>query len=441
MVETTESGSSGLFQFGGIVSDEKLQQLNTPERRNRVYREMADNDPVCGAMLFVVDMLIRQLEWEARPFEEGVAADEEVARFVNSCIDDMNKPFHEVVSEVLSFLIYGWSWHEVVFKRRMGRLDEDFGVDNATILSPNRVSPDNPSSRFDDGLWGWHKIAGRAQETLDRWVFDGNGELLGMVQRAPPQYAEKPIAVQNSLHFRTTMVRNNPEGRSIFRNAYRPWYFKKTIEEIQAVGIERDLTGLPVMWVPDEIMQADAPAQAVALRNQLESMIRNIRRGHQEGLLIPLEYNQGGQKMYDFSLVHTGGTRQMDTGKVLEYYDRRIAGAALIDFITMGHESVGSFALADSKTDMFGVALGAWVKVIADQFNDKAIPQLLRINGMDESRAPELVHSDLESMDLDTLGQFIDRLAGAGATLFPDDELQSQLLDEANLISGSREEL
>lgn len=33
----------------------------------------------------------------------------------------------------------------------------------------------------------------------------------------------------------------DPEGKSILRNAYRSWYFKKRIQEIEGIGIEATL--------------------------------------------------------------------------------------------------------------------------------------------------------------------------------------------------------
>ena len=63
------------------------------------------------------------------------------------------------------------------------------------------------------------------------------------MQLAPPSYKQVVIPMEKCLLFRTQTHKNNPEGRSILRNAYRSWYFKKRIEEIEGVGIERDLAG------------------------------------------------------------------------------------------------------------------------------------------------------------------------------------------------------
>ena len=71
--------------------------------------------------------------------------------------------------------------------------------------------------------------------------------------------------MEKCLLFRTQTHKNNPEGRSILRNAYRSWYFKKRIEEIEGVGIERDLAGIPIAYVDPAIMSAGATADQQAM--------------------------------------------------------------------------------------------------------------------------------------------------------------------------------
>jgi hypothetical protein len=238
-------------------------------------------------------------------------------------------------------------------------------------------------------------------------------------------------------------VRNNPEGNSILRNAYRPWYYKKVIEEIQAVGIERDLAGLPVLYVPEELMRSDLNPQQQAIRNSLEEVVRNVRRGNEDGILLPRRLAEGGgtESMYELKLLNSGGSRQFDTKQILEYYDQRIAVTSVADFVLLGHKAVGSFALADNKTNIFAMAIRAWLGVLADQFNERAIPQLLRINGMDATRSPRLVHSDIETVDLSVLGTYIKTLTDSGMDLFPNTELEQYLYSQAGLPGGSDVEL
>ena len=61
---------------------------------------------------------------------------------------------------------------------------------------------------------------------------------------------------------------------------------------------------------------------------------------------------------------------------------RRIATVMLADFILMGQDKVGSYALSTSKTRIFATAIEAWLDLIANVINEQAIKPLLRVNGL-----------------------------------------------------------
>lgn len=407
---TEEVGQSGLIQWGGRISEEFLKQLEGDKGR-KVFREMADNDPVIGAILFAVDMTMRQVEWRIDPADESDEA-LDVAEFMESCMTDMSVSWADTMSSILSFLPFGWSYSELVYKVR-GGLD---------TRNPKR------RSEHDDGKIGWRKIAIRSQDSLFKWEFDPeDGGIMGMWQSAPPSYTPTYIPIEKALLFRTQAYKNNPEGRSALRNAYRPWFMKKRIEEIEAIGVERDLAGLPVAWVPPGLLADSATADEKAALAAIKDLVASIKRDEQEGIVFPLAMDERGNKRYDLTLLSTGGRRQFDTDPIIARYDQRIAMTVLADFILLGHENVGSFALGSSKVDMFGTALGAWLDEISGVFNRYAIPRLMELNNIDVDLYPTLSHADVQSVDLAELGGFITSLTGAGMTLFPDPGLEEHI--------------
>ena len=109
-----EYGQTGLFRFNtGWIYEEFLSELQG-RRGIEVYKEMAENDDVIGAILFATEMLMRQCKWSiqnAGNTQEDLAA----AEFVRSCMNDMEETWSDFISEVLSFLTYGWSYHEIVY--------------------------------------------------------------------------------------------------------------------------------------------------------------------------------------------------------------------------------------------------------------------------------------------------------------------------------------
>ena len=421
-----ELGVTGLKHWSGRVNEEWLNELKG-YRSISTIKEMRDNDPIVGAILYAVDMLIRQVDWKVEPFSDKNKHVKD-AEFLESCMNDMSTEWTKLLSEILSFLPFGFSYHEIVYKKRKGKVKDNPGK----------------SSKYKDGKIGWRKIPIRSQDTLDSWIFDDNGDPKAFKQQLWHQDLTSinrknavggviTIPFTRGLLFRTTSYKGNPQGRSILRNAYRPWYFKKRIEEVEGIGIERDLAGLPVMQVPAKIMSSAATADEQQIYNACKEIVTNIRRDEQEGIIIPGDSDAAGNRLYDLRLLSTGGQRQFDTNAIVGRYDQRIAMVVLADFVLLGHEKVGSFALSDSKTSLFATAIGAWLDEIKSVFNRHAIPRLFAMNGNDSEEIPQLTYGDIESPDLTALGGFIREMAGAGAVLFPDGDLEDHLRDLANL--------
>jgi hypothetical protein len=410
-----ETGLTGLKRSSGHIWEEFLPQLQG-YRADGVYKEMRDNDPVIGAILYAIDRLVRQVGWRVQAVSKK-KDDELAANFVDSCMHDMSHSWEDLISETLSMLVFGWSYHEVVYKRRKGPDQKD---------SRNR-------SRYDDGLVGWRKIPVRAQETLISWIFDDKGGIMGMRQSPPPYYNLVDIPIEKALLFRTNAHKNNPQGRSILRNAYRPYWFKKRIEEVEAIGVERDLAGFPVMYVDPQIMRSDASTAQQTVFNDYKELVSNIRRDQQEGVILPAIYDEQGHQLYRLELLSSGGSRAFSTSEIIQRYDQRIAMTCLADFILLGQQNHGSFALSVDKTDLFATSLRTWLEIIRTVFNQYAIPKLFKLNGFDTTRLPTLEFSDIETPPLGELGNYIQVLAGAGVPLFPDDELENYLRGIASL--------
>jgi hypothetical protein len=421
-LDLEEFGSTGLRRSGGTVYEEFLTNLRGI-RGAKVYREMADNDPVIGSMLYAIEKVITRLEWRVDPFQEtkdsestSSEADEETGKFIEDCLHDMSDSWDQTLSSILSMLIFGYSYHEIVYKYRGGLEAKD----------------GSRRSKYSDGKIGWRKFPIRAQETLFRWDIDETGGINGMVQVDPSGGGTHYIPIEKAMLFRTSVNKNNPEGRSLLRNAYRPWYFKKRIEEIEAIGIERDLAGLPVAFVPPEYLSASASDAQKAVLASVQQIVTSIKRNEQEGVVFPTLYDENGNKQFDLNLLSSGGSRQFDTDKIIQRYDQRMSMSILSDFILLGSDRVGSYALGSTKMDLWSMAVDSIAKNIAEVINSYAIPRLMKLNGMDTTRCPELSYGEINHVDLTEIGNFVTQLAQAGV-LVPDANLEQYLRDLAGL--------
>jgi len=130
-----EIGSTGLLRDGGVIREEYLRELQG-DRWYRVVKEMID-DPIVGATLFAIEMMMRQVVWEIKPNKSGKQAD---ADFVQECLSDMSFTWADTLGEILTMLPYGWSLLEIVYKVRGGPSDDPMY-----------------NSKYNDGRIGWRK--------------------------------------------------------------------------------------------------------------------------------------------------------------------------------------------------------------------------------------------------------------------------------------------
>lgn len=399
-VNFKQLGTTGLRRYGPYVYEEFLPELRWPFA-GKIYQEMADNDPVIGAILYLAEMLIRGTSWNVEPASRS-KEDIEAAEFLESCMHDMDTSWANTICEILSMLTYGFSFHEEVYKVRRGP-DEKNG---------------RYKSKYSDGRIGWRRLPVRAQTSLHEWEFNKEGDVTAFIQCAEPDFKIVRIPMSKGLLFRTRISRDNPEGKSLLRNAYRPWFFKKHFEEIEGIGIERDLAGFPVLTSPEDLdLWNDDDERMVALRARAEELVASVRRDSEEGVLLP-----AGWKL---ELLSSGSGRQINIGETIDRYDNRIAITMLSDIILIGNNKTGSFALADTKQSMLAGALQAQLQNIADVFNSKAVPDLFSYNDFTGiTGLPKIEPGQIQTPSLKELSLI---LRAMGLNIAGDIELQKYL--------------
>jgi hypothetical protein len=403
----SEQGITGLWQFSGYLDEEKLLQLRG-WRGVRVYRQMMDNDATIGAINFAFEMLLRHTDWRVEPASDS-PEDLGYAEFVEGCRQDMSLSWESHIAEVLTMLGFGWSCAEIVYKKRLGpdQTDSKF------------------KSKYNDGCIGWRKLAPRAQETLQHWEFDEDGGVCGWWQQPPQGGGLIYLPIEKILLFRTTDRKNNPEGRSLYRNCYTAWYRKKEMERIESIGAERDLAGMPICYVPREWMDTTADSNTKAMLTEIKKIVRNVRNDEQMGLVFPSIYDpETKAQLLKFDLISTASRKQVDTNAIIGRYVQDILTSVLANVLTLGQNAVGSYALASSKTNMLAVAMGALMDSICSVHNRFSIPRLFEVNNFKPKNGPpKLVHGDLEKQDMQILcAALLQVVQAGGVTLGGEDD-------------------
>lgn len=415
-----EIGRTGLKRTGGYLDEEFLPQLKG-RKWVQVAREMSTNDAIVGALLFALKRLMSQVDWPVEP-ASAKPEDRKLAEYVEQCRDDMTESWSSFIMEGFSCLEYGWSWHEMCWKKRLGP------------WYSNDKDGDLHRSKYDDGKVGIAKLPIRSQESFQRWVFDPrNNEVTGLVQMPAPDYVARGVPRKKSLLLRPMAHKGNPEGYSILRNAYRSWFYKKRLEETEAIGIDRDLAGLPMMSVPASVLAAKPNSEEAKKLAAYKAMVRGVRRDERDGIVFPLEYDSKGKELYKFELLSTSGSRQFDISGTIARYEARILMTVLADFILVGHEGVGTYNMHTDKSGLFRTACDSMLRLVADELNRQLIPALFRVNGIKPKELPRFVPGSVDKPDLTQLAGFMTSMSGLGMQLFPDPKMEKFVRNVAEL--------
>jgi hypothetical protein len=340
----------------------------------------------------------------------------------------MGRTWKDTLSEISTFLQWGFAPLELVYKQRKG-------LTPGTIKAADGKEHQLPVSKYNDGRFGWNYWPLRAQDTVEKWEFSLYGDVEAMYQLSPPDWQWVKIPSKKMLLFRTSVKSNNPEGRSIIRPAYNPWFFRTNYQRFEGIGVERNLAGLPVFRIPSSIINATANSPEYATLQNFQRAVTNIRRDEQMGLLIPSDCDASGKPLYEFSLMSSSSTQSVDMESKIQRLDQRMLMSVMMDFLLLGHQKVGSFALADSKTELFITALGGFLDTICEVITRDAVPRLAELNSFTPELLPRLEHGDVETQDLGLLGEYISKLSGVDAISFPteDGRLEAHLLRQAGL--------
>jgi len=373
-------GVTGLKKsFMGAINEEFVPKLRNGQAK-KVYRQMSDNDPDVSAFLTLYKAM--SMSMPVKVLKSAYDTSDELVDFVESCMEDMSTSFQEFRAETMSMLVYGYSLFEVVLKKR-----------------------DREGSRYPDGRIGIAEFAPRAQETIERWVFDERGTAVAAIQRDPDNALEYIIPLHRCAHFRTSSSKNNPEGYSLLRPTYRHWYFKTQTEELRGIVMERDATGIIHVTMPSHLM-TNPDGTDSTLRQEVEAKSMQLSGMYRSSLVTPAE--EEGDRVtginyktgWSVKQLSSPGKRLVDFNDTIKMLRNQILTSVSAQFMLLGQGETGSNALAKSQEESMRMAIdylhASWCHVM----NHQVMPRLMRLNGYDDPSMWPAFHIDTIKRDL-----------------------------------------
>lgn len=407
-IKLGEVGTQGLKVYGDRIYEQSRKELNFPACIP-LYKRMS-YDATISAALNLFETMIKKADWYIEPPNNYDETQKAKAEFIQSCLTDMDHSFLDFISEATSYLTYGFSVHEKVFRRRY--------KENGSL--------------YDDGYVGIKKLAIRSQDTISGWKFSDDGrELTGVTQdltqihMASTRYAKlandgtTKINIPRSkfLLIRYNPKRGNPEGDSPLRKVYFAWKYRTEIEETEAIGVARDMGGLPVFGIPPKFMSPDATPEEKATYEQFMEIGRNLHNNEQSCVVYPLAYDPDSKMpLFDFKFlgVEGAGGKMFNTQDIILRYDNKILTALFADILKLGQDGSGSFALSDNKMSLVRIALEARLQEVSDVINNDLIPQLFALNGWTDTDLPVIKFELPQETDIEKLAKALQQVSAVG---------------------------
>jgi hypothetical protein len=400
-----ETGFTGLRVTNKQIVEESNRVFRYPSTL-KVVSEMKV-DPTVAAALNIYKIMIGRVKWTVKPPED--ATDKEIARakFVESCMDDMDSTWNNFISEVTSYLPYGFAVIEKVMRRRLKR----------------------NGSKFNDGLVGLAKLAPRGQDTIKNWYFSPDGrEFLGVGQSiANLENSYRYVNVTNAedglvtiprekfLLFCADSEKDNPQGRSILKSVYLPYKQLTLLKDQLMLGVSKDLQGIPKVGMPVKYFDTNASAEDRAVYQGFKDIVDGLAAGTRSGIMYPLIFDEiSKQPLFSVDLLEAKGGKAFDIPGIIKSLQNDILTALNVDIIKLGSDSKGSFSLADSKENLLAMALEFRLQEIRAVLNKDLMVDLFRRNGWDIERLPTFEFGDLVDIDTEAFSKLIQRCASVG---------------------------
>lgn len=426
----TEMGNSGALDLSGMVlNHDDIPVELTGSMGRHTFSKMARNSTV-SATLFAITKLLTRASWRTYPAAPGDKEAQEYAEFFESLRGDMEWSWDHFITNLATSIQYGWAAFEIVLKRRVK------GFKNGRL-----------TSKYNDGKIGIATLGFRPQNTLEQWEFDKTtGRVTGMVQNTTGAAGGKRVTIpaERLLIFTAGQNGDSPEGRSCLTGAYEDWVYLKIINRSESWGIERELSGLPVMYVPGKLIE-DASSEnpdpnAVAALHMYQKLVRDVRLNQQSGVILPSDTfrsddgNISTVPQYQLTLLSNNGQRQLDVNRAAERKQGNIARCILADFLLMGTSGkTGSYALGTTRYDLFATALDGWNESWADVMNRVLIPLIGYYNGFNLEKLPKYKAESVKPVDISTLVDTLMNYTYAGGTILPNSSVDEVVLSKLGI--------
>ena len=383
-----ELGVHGSSIWDGLVQDDYNTALQFP-KSIQTYQRMRLSDAQVQAIETVISLPARTVRYYIQPGDDSKASAEATDLLERNLLDGdgMSHSFDDLLRKALVSVMLGFQVFERVWVEEGGYI------------------------RF-------RKFADRHPLSIEKWLFDAEGGLAGIKQRAcntAGQVVNPEIPIDKLTVFSYRTEWGNPEGLPLCRPMYKHWYIKDALYRIANIGAERDCVGTPVGKAPAGATDTD--------KSTLKAILEGIRAYEGAAIVLP--------PGFELDSYHAGANIAA-LMTYIEHHDIAMTRVALASFINLVGQGTGSRALSADQSQFFLLCEEAIVRWLCATLNQYAIAPLCEWNwpGL---KSPRLMAAHVDSiLQPVAIGHALAALVNK-QLLTPDREVENAVREMMNL--------
>lgn len=368
------------------------------------YRDMKQDGIISGSMSFIKAVLGKG-GFSIPYHKDSTLEEKKTIDALNRSLENMQDyDKKRLVSNWLSSLDYGCSLNEVVLERVNGKFV-------FKTISPIHLT------------------------TVQRFEFKGGkleklllnpAENDGLVKNL--DVAQKDINGSKILFFRIEADSDFPLGKSLLYGAYTAWKTKKILQEYEAIGVAKNLSGVLDIKVPSEYINryfAEPNSEEAIYVDNLLRQAELLHAGKGSYILTASDTNPQGVRLFEVTTVggNGGNAQNYNVGQAIARYNQEIMLSLQTMVLSLGAEGGGSFALSDNSTYLMTLFIDNVRACLSSEFR-KAVRMAFEANGHQLDRVPTIEFEAIEPLDWSEFTQGWQRLLQAGGVT-PTEELEA----------------
>ena len=368
------------------------------------YREMKLDGVISGSVSFIKAVLSKgdvKIAYHAKSTEKEKKVIDALNTSLNN-MEDYDKK--RLISNWLQILDYGCSLNELVYERKGG-------VFVFKTISPIHLTTVN---KFE--------MQGGSLKRLKLEQAENDG-LVVNVGKQP-----NTISGDKVLFFRLEPDADFPLGKSLFYGAYTAWKAKKIMQEYEAIGVAKNLSGVLDVKVPSEYINkyfSDPTSdEAVYVANLLQQA-ENLHAGKGSYILSSSDTSPNGIHLFEVTTVggNGGNAQNYNVGQAIARYNNEIQLSLQSTVLSMGVEGAGSLALSSDMVNLLTLFIENIQQTISHEFR-KAVKLAFKLNGIETDNIPTLEWEKVQPLSWDDFTKGWQRLLQAGGVT-PTEDLEA----------------